>query len=89
MVLSSLGKDFRLIQKHFNKKVKGGSGTDVVMSLLGVFLVGTMFTTVILQRDISREGIEKWSPFRYENPNSVWHGTYEMLDKSIMKGKQK
>jgi hypothetical protein len=87
MVMASLRKDFRLVQRHFQKQFKMFDGGDAALNSIGLFLVVSMFATVVVQKDISKEAIENWSPFRFQNPQSVWHGAYVEVQKLITKPK--
>jgi hypothetical protein len=87
MVLASLRKDFRLVQRHFQKQLKMFNSGDFVLNSVGIILTGTMLVTVLFQKDFSRDAIENWSPFRYENPQSMWHGIYMEVQKLIGKPK--
>lgn len=89
-IISDLQKDSRVIRKFIGKRFQTLKGGDIVMNGIGILLVGTMFATVIFQKDIAREGVEKWSPFRYDNPNSVWYEAYQIIEKTnLLKKKEK
>lgn len=83
-VLTDLQHDYRLLRKYFGKRFQSLKGGELVMNGIGIFLVGTMFATVMFQKDFAKEGVERWSPFRYHNPNSVWHDVYQVVSKSSM-----
>jgi len=73
---SGFGKDLRLIKKHFRRNFSRKIKTDFIFNVVGFGLISSLFLSMMLQRDLAKEGFELVSPFRYDSPGSVYYGVY-------------
>lgn len=77
---SGFGKDIRLIKKHFRRNFSRQVKTDFVANVVGFGLITSLCLSMMLQRDIIKEGFALVSPFRYDTPESMYYGLYKTFN---------
>lgn len=76
---SGFAKDLRLIKKHLRRNITRKVKTDFLFNVAGFVLISGLCLSMVLQRDLIKEGFELVSPFRYDNSRSIYFGVYSAL----------
>ena len=80
---AEFGKDFRLIKKHFRRNITRNIKTDFVFNLIGFGLISSLLLSMVLQRDIAKEGMELLSPFQYKSSGSIYYPIYRVVSSGM------